>query len=183
MKLFHVSEEADIEKFIPRIPSRKDIDQSRGLVWALNEPCLPNYLTPRDCPRLAYHATVKTTQDDIAKFFSSSQRHCVVIESAWYERMAKTSLYIYEFDTADFQRQNANFRLQDDVAGYYISEQTQTPISVTRIDDLFAELFRRNVEVRILDNLWHLGRSLQQSTLNWSLCRMAHAQAELVRNR
>lgn len=34
MRLFHVSEEDDISVFVPRIPTRKDLDQSRGLVWA-----------------------------------------------------------------------------------------------------------------------------------------------------
>jgi hypothetical protein len=37
MRLFHVSEESDIEKFVPRIPYRKDVDQSKGLVWALGD--------------------------------------------------------------------------------------------------------------------------------------------------
>lgn len=50
MRLFHVSEESDISEFSPRIPSRTDLDQSVGLVWAINEECLPNYLTPRGCP-------------------------------------------------------------------------------------------------------------------------------------
>ncbi|MGE6300084.1 DUF6886 family protein, partial [Guptibacillus hwajinpoensis] len=42
MLIFHVSEEADIQEFHPRIPTRKDLDQSVGLVWAVNEICLPN---------------------------------------------------------------------------------------------------------------------------------------------
>ena len=169
MRLFHVSEESNIDKFVPRVPTREDMDKSKGLVWALCERCLPNFLAPRDCPRVAYHTNEKTTQADIYKFFSSSSQHCVAIENDWYERMTKTSLYLYEFDTS-------NFKLQDEVAGYYISEQTEKPISVIRLNNLFGELFERNVEVRILDNLWMLGDAVQQSTLNWSLCRMAYAK-------
>ncbi len=171
MRLFHVSEEASISKFTPRIPERQDINRTKGLVWALNEHCLPNFLTPRDCPRVAYHAAENATQEDIRQFFSSSQRHCVAIENDWYEKMASTTLYIYEFDST-------NFVLQDKAAGYYISEQTEIPISVTKIDNLFGELFRNNVEVRILDNIWLLGRAVQQSTLTWSLCRMRNAKPE-----
>ena len=167
MRLFHVSEESDIAEFIPRIPVRSDIDKSKGLVWALNERCLPNFLTPRDCPRVTYHVNESTTREDIAKFFSSSARHCVAIEQGWYGRMAKTSLYIYEFDPA-------NFIPQDDCAGYYVSEHTQTPLSVTRCGNLFGELFKRDVEVRLLNNLWNLGDAVQKSTLNWSLCRMGY---------
>ena len=85
MRLFHVSEESNIDKFIPRIPTRrKELDQSKGLVWALTEPALPNFLTPRDCPRIGYRVNEKTTQDDITKFFSSSSRHCVAIEHDWH---------------------------------------------------------------------------------------------------
>ena len=35
MRLFHVSEESNIEIFVPRIPYRKDVDQSKGLIWSL----------------------------------------------------------------------------------------------------------------------------------------------------
>jgi len=166
-----VSEESNIEKFIPRIPHRNDLDKTRGLVWALNERCLPNFLTPRDCPRVTYHINEKTTQDDILKYFSSPARHCVAIEYGWHKRMLGTSLYIYEFETA-------NFYLQDEVAGFYVSEQIEEPISTLKYDDLFEELFKRSIEVRIMDYLWYLGRSVQKSSLNWSLCRMANAIPE-----
>ncbi len=51
MRLFHVSEEKDIRFFDPRPVTRRDLDQSKRYVWALNERYLPNFLTPRDCPR------------------------------------------------------------------------------------------------------------------------------------
>ena len=175
MKLFHVSEESDIAEFVPRLRSKyRESDMEKGLVWALNERCLPNFLTPRDCPRVTYHARETATEYDILKFFSSSQRHCVAIENAWYERMTKTNLYIYEFEATNFYRHGG------DESGYYVSEQTEIPISITRYDDLFGELFKRNVEVRILDNLRDLGESVKQSTLNWSLCRMINAQPKPI---
>ena len=171
MRLFHVSEEPDIIEFVPRLRSKySTCDMEKGLVWALNERCLPNFLTPRDCPRVTFHARKNTTNDDMLKFFSSPARHCVAIENAWYERMTKTNLYIYEFDTKNFYVHG------DDAAGYFVSEQTETPISVIKCDDLFGELFKRNVEVRILNNLWQLGEAVKESTLNWSLCRMINAQ-------
>jgi len=162
VRLFHVSEESDIPEFVPRVRTKyRNTDMENGLVWALNERCLPNFLTPRDCPRVTYHVGENTTNDDISKFFSSSARHCVTIENAWYERMTKTPLYLYEFDATNFYQHG-----QDDVAGYYVSEQTEQYISVIKIDDLFAELFKRNIEVRILNNLWQLGEAVQKSTLN-----------------
>ena len=172
MRLFHVSEEPDIVEFVPRLRSKyRNEDMEKGLVWALNERCLPNFLTPRDCPRVTYHARENTTGDDILKFFSSSSRHCVAVEHAWYERMAKARLFLYEFEPTNFYQQGP-----DDAAGYYVSEETEQYISVTKIDDLFGELFKRNIEVRILNNLWQLGEAVKESTLNWSLCRMINAQ-------
>ena len=168
MRLFHVSEEPDIPRFVPRIPLRKELDQSKGLVWALNEDCLPNFLTPRECPRVTYRAADQTTEEDIARFFSSSCRRCVAIEHAWFERMRGAPLYLYEFDPSNFYLQNT--------CGYYVSERTEVPIAKTQINDLFGELFKRGIEVRLITNLWLLRDAVIQSTLNFSICDMANAQ-------
>jgi len=71
MRLFHVSEESDIEVFHPRNPDRNDLDKTVGLVWAIDEKRLPNFLTPRNCPRVTYHINSQATQEDRQKFFSS----------------------------------------------------------------------------------------------------------------
>lgn len=170
MRVFHISEEANIKEFVPRIPDREDMDKSKSLVWAIDERRLPNYLAPRDCPRVVYHATENSIQEDITKFFSSSLRYCIAIEHSWYDRMAKTELYLYELDPAEFGSPAQG--------GGLVSERTEKPLAVTKIDDIFQELFKRNVEVRILNNLWSLGRAVQKSTLNWSLIRMRNAQPE-----
>lgn len=169
MRLFHVSEESDIEVFHPRNPDRNDLDKNVGLVWAIDEKRLPNFLTPRNCPRVTYHINSKTSQEDRKKFFSSpSVEHAVVIEHEWYNEMRNTTLYIYEFDCSEFE-------LQDDVAGYYVSKTTQIPITKFVVNDLFGELIKRNIEVRITDNLWSIADSIKESSLNWSLCRMGYA--------
>ena len=169
MRLFHVSEESNIEVFEPRLPKRKDLDQTVGLVWAINEDCLPNFLTPRDCPRVSYHASENTTESDKSRFFSSTGvDHAVVIESGWYKRVRETTLYIYEFSTDDFE-------LLDPVAGYYVAKETQYPKDKFRVYDLLGELLKWNVEVRFVDNLWQIADAVKISSLNWSLCRMANA--------
>lgn len=170
MRLFHVSEEANICKFEPRIPDRDDLDKKVGLVWAIDETRLPNFLTPRNCPRVAYHVGKGTNEIDKKKFFSSTNiNHTVVIESKWFKIMQSTTLYLYEFNTDDFE-------LQDDIAGYYIAKSPQIPKSKHVLDDLFSELIKRNVEIRIIDNLWSIADEVKTSTLNWSLCRMGFAQ-------
>ena len=169
LRLFHVSEEPDIRVFEPRLPTRKDLDPNVGLVWAIDEARLPNFLTPRDCPRVAYHAGSRTTPEDKARFFTSAScSHAVVIEHRWFPAMLRTTLVLYEFDPCDFE-------LQDGIAGYYVAKTTQIPVNVHVFTDLFGEMFRRNVELRVTDNLWGIADAVKASTLNWSLCRMANA--------
>ncbi|MGM0877336.1 MAG: DUF6886 family protein [Bacillota bacterium] len=170
MRLFHVSEESDISLFMPRLPKRKDLDQRKGLVWAINEDCLPNFLTPRNCPRVTYHSNPKTTIQDKRMFLSSDTvSYVVAIEHKWFEIMRNTKLYLYEFNIKEFY-------LQDRNAGYFVSEKTQVPINKIVIDDLFGELIKRNVEVRIIDNLWDLSEKIKNTSFDWSMCRMDFAE-------
>lgn len=170
MKLFHVSEESDIDIFKPRIPDRDDLDKNIGLVWAIDECRLPNFLTPRGCPRVTYHIGANTSKHDVDKFFSSpTVHHAVIIENKWFKQMKHCKLYLYEFDPTDFI-------LQDEVAGYYVAKTIQIPLQKLEVDDVFSALFNRNVEVRLVDNLWGVANQVKSSTLNWSLCKMGYAQ-------
>lgn len=173
MRLFHVSEDPNITVFHPRLPTRSDLDPSVGLVWAIDEAHLPNFLTPRDCPRVAYSVCEETTKEDRERFFSSQgTSHALIIENKWFSAMQNTTLYLYEMDPG-------GFRLQDGVAGYYVSVQTQYPLQKHIKSDLFGELFCRNVEVRFADNLWSIAEAVKVSSLHWSLCRMANAQPRI----
>ena len=172
MRLVHVSEEPDIELFVPRIPYREDMDKTKGLVWALTDIQLTKFLTPRDCPRIAFRSDDATAKEDVEKFFSSSSTHCIAIEHDWYARMASTTLFVYEFDTTHFYF--------NDTAGFYVSDQIEKPVSVTQYSDLFGELFRRDVEVRIVNNLWSLAKKVKESSLHLSMCRMGNAKSAPV---
>lgn len=170
MRLFHVSEESDITLFKPIKPYRKDMENSPPLVWAINERCLPNFLTPRNCPRVTYHVRKGTKMEDRDKYFSSRDiKHVVAIEHKWFEVMNNTTLYIYEFDST-------NFYLQDEIAGYYVSEKTEIPINRIVINDLFEELFKRKIEIKLIPNLIELSGKIKKTSLNWSMCRIGNAQ-------
>lgn len=170
MRLFHVSEDPDITVFHPRLPARRDLDPTVGLVWAIDEAHLPNFLTPRDCPRVTYHVRPTTTEDDRRRFFSSDTvTYTVVIEHGWFDRMRNTTLYLYEFNPTDFE-------LQDEIAGYYVAKTAQTPIARHIITDLPGALIARSVELRITDNLRRMAEEVKSSTLGWSLCRMGNAK-------
>ncbi|WP_242996475.1 DUF6886 family protein [Lacrimispora amygdalina] len=168
-----MSEEGNIDIFNPRIPERKDLDKSVGLVWAIDEKHLPDFLTPRDCPRVTYHIGEGTSEHDKEVFFTSLDiEHVVIIESSWFQTMKNTHLYLYEFDAKGFE-------LQDDIAGYYISREAQKPIAKYTVNDLFEALLKRNVELRIIKNLWDISDKIKSTTLNWSICRMGYAQPRL----
>ena len=114
-----------------------------------------------------------TSVSDRRRFFMSpTTSFAIVIESKWFDRMRNTTLYLYEFDIADFQ-------LLDDVAGYYVAKTAQIPIAKYRLDDLFTELIKHNVEIRVTVNLWNFAAEVKESTLNWSLCRMRNAQPRI----
>ncbi len=170
MRLFHISEEPDINIFKPRKPYRIDLQDSPPLVWAITEKCMVNFLTPRECPRLTYHIGEKTSDEDINKFFSTKEvNHVVVIESDWLNKLLQTTLYIYEFETT-------NFYLQDQTAGYYVSEYEEKPIDVITVNDIMNEHIIRKTEFRIIPSLWDLREEIVKSTLNFSLCRLKNAK-------
>ncbi|MHB1485770.1 MAG: DUF6886 family protein [Saccharofermentanales bacterium] len=169
MRVYHVSEEPNIKEFLPRLPTRNDMNPNIGLVWALCERTLPNFLTPRDCPRVCYHVGRNTSQSDIQKYMLENCSHVVIIEKNWLEQLRNTVLYVYEFDDTDFY-------LQDECAGYYVSEKKQLPCAVNKIDDIELEVKKHNTELRTVDNLWNIAEEIKGTKLNWSLCRMAFAK-------
>jgi hypothetical protein len=175
MRLFHVSEENNINVFVPRNPTRPDLDPLTPLVWAISEKCLPNFLTPRNCPRVTYYIGDRATEMDIATFLSSKdEKHVVAIEYKDVESLIATSLYLYEFDPSSFELQDAN-------AGYYVSKRTEKPIRVIKLINLVKELECRQVELKIVNNLWALADRIKLSSLNWSLCRMNFASERRVK--
>ncbi len=177
MRLFHISEESDIKIFHPRIPARDDLDKNAALVWAIDEKRLVNYLVPRDCPRVTYYTSQNTSDEDKGIFFSSpATNHRIILEKDWFKKILDTTLYIYEFNIADFE-------LQDEIAGYYVAKTTQIPTAKYTVTDIMGELLKRNVEVRFVDNLWHMAARVQKSTLNWSLIKMGNAKQNTNNNK
>lgn len=162
--LFHVSDEPDIRIFEPR----SSVYIEDPVVWAIDLDRLPNYLLPRDCPRVTYYAGAATTAVDIERFLGSS-RAVIAVESDWFERIRSTRLYCYHLPTE-------TFTLHDDCAGYHISASAVTPVHVDVFDDVIGEILKRNIEMRFLPNLWKLCDEVAKSSLQFSNIRMRNAQ-------
>jgi hypothetical protein len=162
--LFHISEDAGIERFDPR-PSEYT---TSPVVWSIDGDRLRNYLVPRDCPRVTFYSGPQTTPDDRERFLGTS--HAVVaIEQPWVERLRSSRLFCYHLPPDTFE-------CIDRCAGYYVSRVPVVPARVDVIDDVVTELRRRNVELRVESNLWPLRDAVAASTLMFSIIRMRNAQ-------
>ena len=140
----HISESPAIDRFEPRVPDAGGVP----VVWGIDDEHLRNYLLPRDCPRVTFYANEGSSPDDVERFLGSS--HAVVaVESSWLDRIRSATLYRYVLPAETFKCIDAG-------AGYYTSEQAVDPIAVETLDDLLGELIKRDVEFRLLPNLWHL---------------------------
>lgn len=165
MRLFHISETPCIMEFIPKPSLRK----KKNLVWSISDDKLRNYLLPRDCPRVTFSVKQDSDPADIKRLLGHSNVKAVIaIEKKWVPIIKKTILYKYEFNLKDFV-------LEDECAGYYVSETVQKPISVTTINNILDELLKYNVEIRILQSLWKIREEVIKSSLDFSIIRMQNA--------
>jgi hypothetical protein len=161
--LFHVSEDAGIERFEPR----RSQSAADPVVWAVDADRLRNYLLPRECPRVTFYAGPETTVADVERLLGSSPT-VIAVESAWLERLRSCRLYCYHLPAETFE-------CIDECAGYFVSRRPVVPVHVQLVDDVIAALLGRGVELRLLPNLWTLRDAVVSSTLRYSIIRMRNA--------
>lgn len=168
-RLFHVSEEGHLDIFHPRPLPEPRKDAPSLAVWAIDEDHLPNYLLPRDCPRVTFRATPASKNYDVDAFFDNSQaRRMIVVEQGWLDRILKTALHLYEFPAVPF-------RLLDISAGYHVSQEAVIPLSVREISDPLQEIAESGYELRLVPNLWPVYDGVTRSSLDYSIIRMRNA--------
>lgn len=169
-RLFHVSDRPDITRFEPRTPPSFDAGVRDDVVWAIEERLLANYLLPRDCPRVTFHAGPATSAEDRARFLApTGATHVVAIEAAWFERVRAARLWLYELPPATFTCADAN-------AGYSVSRVAVEPLPARPVDDVLAALLACGIELRVLPSLWSLRDAVVGSSLAFSCIRMRNAQ-------
>lgn len=170
-RVYHVSEESGLSRFDPRPPATTStVSQGRPVVWAIGERLLHNYLLPRECPRVTFYAAPDTTAADVQYFFGdTAARHVVAVESGWLDRIRHATIYLYEFP-------GETFELTDPIADYYASYSPVFPCSESTIDDILAELLRRDVELRVTPTLWPMRDAVLASSLYFSCIRMHNAR-------
>lgn len=173
MRLFHFSDDSNIEVFIPR-PVKTAPPRPPGqawlndpLVWAIDDWHQPLYMFPRDCPRVLVWPVETTTPEYRSAFRSmTSCRMVAHIELSWLDRLSHSAIYRYELAPDGFES------LGD--AGMYVSRSPSLPLNVERIENPEKALEAAGVELRVLPSLRTLA-PLWDTSLHVSGIRLRHA--------
>jgi hypothetical protein len=161
-RLYHFSEDPTIECFRPRSAAAA---QDQALVWAVAAERAYLYYFPRDCPRVTFYQSERTTPEDRKRFFAhATASRVAAIEASWMPAMQSTRVYRYELPRDDFE-------LQDEIAGYWVSGHEVVPLRVEPVGDLVTALTTADVEVRIMPSLWPLYEAVVASSLEFSIIR------------
>jgi len=166
-RLFHVSEDADIDRFEPRPAPSPDAGVEGLAVWAVAESHLANYLLPRDCPRICFRAGPRTTTGDRDRFLAGAAP-VVAFEATWLARVQAASLALYEMPPATFAEALPE-------AGYWISRVAVTPMSMRPVERPLEALVAAGAEVRVLQDFWPLCDAVAGSSLEFSIIRKRNA--------
>lgn len=172
MRLFHFSDCATIETFVPR-PVQVASARPPGrawlngpLVWAIDELRQPMYLFPRDCPRILLWPTERTTEADLTQHWRSPARMMAFAEKTWRDRIASGVLYRYELPADAFE--------DLDDAGMWVARTDVRPLGVERIDDLLSALAGEDVSLQFVESLAPL-KSLWRTSFHVSGVRLRNA--------
>ncbi|GAA1657877.1 DUF6886 family protein [Actinoplanes couchii] len=161
-RLFHVSDEGPFTVMRPRPSPAGTPHEGREWVWAVDEKRLPNYLLPRQCPRVCWLA-------ESAGLLSSPASRVIAVEHGWVPHLMQTSLNVHLLDPADFT-------LLDATAGYWVSERDARVEEVRRVENCFSALAEHGVEVRSTPSLWPYVDAVVAANAEFSAIRLRNAQ-------
>lgn len=174
MRLFHFSDNPDINIFIPR-PVRVSVQRPSGmewlngpLVWAIDSEHQSMYLFPRECPRILLWAIPETKTEDYDYWWQgSSSKILAYIEEAWLERVQNETIYRYEMPSSSFGD------IRD--AGMWVSKVAVKPLQLDTLSNLPKLHQEHDIELRVLDNLLPL-KGVWHSSLHASGIRLRNAK-------
>ena len=164
--LWHVSEDAGIERFEPRTGG---VSPDVPLVWAIDTRHLPLYWFPRECPRGTFWPTGDTTADDRERFLTGGAERVHAIEGSWLEPVRSARVLAYRLPVA-------TFRPHAEVGGYWTSPQAVEPLDMVELGDLLALHAAARIELRVIPDLLALWDRVIASTLEFSGMRLRNAR-------
>jgi hypothetical protein len=149
---------------IPRPSPAGTLHEGREWVWAVDEEHLPNYLLPRECPRVCW-----ATAPQLPPLLTAPSARVIAIEHGWVSAMRAARLYVHELDPTDFAELDA-------VAGYWVSETEATVVRVELIEDCLHALAERDVELRLTASLWPYVDAVVEAGGEFSVIRSRNAR-------
>lgn len=164
--LFHVSDEGPFDVMIPRPSPAGTPYAGREWVWAVDEAHLAHYLLPRQCPRVCWAATPAPGDP----LLGSPAARVVVVEHRWASRLLRARLNVHRLDPA-------GFTLLDATAGYWVSDRAAPVREARRVEDCFAALAKREVELRLTASLWPYVDAVVAAGAEFSAIRMRNARS------
>jgi hypothetical protein len=163
--LWHVSEDASIDRFEPHVSRTASSSEAR--VWAVDTRHLPFYWFPRECPRGMFWAAHDTTPEDAQLLAGSTRVHAV--EGGWLEQIRAADVVAYRLP-------EESFAPDPDVGGYWLSREPVAPLKVVELGDLLELHAESGIELRVVPNLWPLWNRVAESTLEFSGIRLHNAK-------
>lgn len=152
--LFHVSHEGPLAVLAPRPSPAGSRHEGRPFVWAVDEARLPQYLLPRDCPRVCW---------------PEGDRRIVCVEDGWADRLDERPLLVHRLAPT-------GFRLLDASAGYWVSEAPAAVLDVAVVDDCAAAVAAGGGELRVVEDLWPLVDRVVAAGGDFSCIRLREAR-------
>ena len=166
-RLWHASDQEDIQVFAPRPIPTAASGEPGGVVWAIDETRLVNYLLPRECPRVCFWRGPKTTDEDVARFLGATS-HSIVVEDRWMTEIRSSSIWLYELP-------RGHFKCLDENAGYYTSAVAVKPIRKEHVNNLPVVISARGAELKATGRLLELAAAVESSSLAFSIIRLRNA--------
>ena len=167
-RLFHVSDEGPFTSMSPRPSPAGTPYEGRELVWAVDETHLPNYLLPRQCPRVCW-----ATPHAPHALLGSPAARVIAVEHRWATRLRHAGLNVHLLDPR-------SFTLLDATAGYWISEHVARVQDVRRVEDCFTALAELDVELRLTTSLWPYADAVLAEAAEFSAIRIRNARPREV---
>ena len=163
LRLFHVSDQVPFITMYPRPSPSGTPYEGRKWVWAVDETHLPNYLLPRDCPRVCW-ATPQTEH----ALLSSPAARVIAVEYRWIPSLLLAGLNVHLLETQ-------GFTLLDATAGYWVTEQAVPVQDIRRVEDCFTALAEHNIELRLTPTLWPYLDAVTATAEEFGAIRMRNA--------
>lgn len=140
--MFHVTDAGPLSSMSPRPSPPGTAYEGRPWVWALDEAHLPNYLLPRQCPRVCWRASHLTH-----RLLGSASSRVIAIEHHWARQLLHAGLDVHELAPT-------GFTVLDEQAGYWVADHEVPVLQVRHVEDCFSALAEHDVELRLVPSLW-----------------------------